>query len=59
MIIISSFFTSYYSLLFCTSIEIMLHKIGAHCPLCSLTKKVTKTTNSVHCVHFLEQKNNT
>ena len=50
------FFSSYHLALFCSSTEILLHKIGSHCPLCSLEKKkVTKITLSVHHVYFLEQ----
>lgn len=37
--VISSFFTSYYSLSFCTSIKMILCKIGSHCPLFLLKKK--------------------
>lgn len=57
VIIICSFFTSYHSASFCSSTEILLHKIESRCPLCSLEKKKkgTKTTLSVHHVYFLEQ----
>lgn len=39
MIVILSSFASYYSFSFCTSIAIILHKIGSHCPLFLLKKK--------------------